>query len=154
MLPIDFKFDYERPRASSCRGMRTPVTIYLAGEKKRTNRRTGGIIAISNQWLKSNDLPISGDIAIQVKGKLDTYIIFNPPKNAPRFQTHSKVGKDKISKQSLYSCTEVVRRIIDIFNLPINQASELWLDYVGEFGTSKVYRLRLTNENDQLYSFS
>lgn len=142
-LPIDFSFDYEKPNSSRRSKMRTPVRLYLQDKNK-----TGGVLFISQKWLDSQHLNGS-EIALQVKGMVDTYIIFNPPKNAPRF----KARPISPSKGTMaYSCTESVRKILSVFNPNVN-THEMWVDKVGTFNDSIVYRLRNLTEDDTIYAY-
>lgn len=142
-LPIDFNFEYEKPEASRRGEMRTPVTVYIPAKQK-----TGGILFIAQKWLDHNAINGS-EIALQVKGENDTFIVFNPPKQAPRFMMRkTSPKKGTIS----YSCTESVRKMIDIFN-PNKTHVELWLEKVGTFKDSIVCRLRNIQPEDSLYKF-
>lgn len=142
-LPIDFTFEYERPNISRRGRMRTPAQIYIP-EKQQT----GGILFIAKEFVHNNGLN-DNEIALQVKGQMDTYIIFNPPKNAPRFFKRTTTPKKGTVS---YSCTESVRKMIDIF-CPGQHDHELWLERVGTFKDSVVFRLRNLQETDTLYRF-
>lgn len=144
-LPKDFTFDYEKPEASRRGKMRTPVSVYLPKAKA-----TGGILFISNEWLRANALDAK-EIALQIKGMGDTYFIFNPPKSAPRFFRRSSSPK---KGTVAYSCSEVVRKLMAIFGASKEDTiHEMWLDRVGEFGSAQVYRLRNLLESDTIYQF-
>lgn len=144
-LPKDFTFDYEKPDATRRGKMRTPVYLYIHNKKA-----TGGIMFISTEWLRSNALD-GKEIAMQIKGAVDTYLIFNPPKNAPRFfRRASSPRKGSVA----YSCTDAIRKLFTTFDVPKEDTMhEMWLDRVGEFNSAQVYRLRNINENDTLYVF-
>lgn len=144
-LPKDFTFDYEKPEATRRGKMRTPVSIYLPKAKA-----TGGILFISSEFLRANALE-GKEIALQIKGTVDTYVIFNPPKNAPRFfRRASSPKKGTVA----YSCSEVVRKLMSTFGASKEDTiHELWLDRVGEFSSAQVYRLRNTLETDTIYQF-
>jgi hypothetical protein len=142
-LPIDFTFDYEKPNATRRGRMRTPVRVYIQEETK-----TGGILFISTDWLNKQRIN-ADEIALQVKGSLDTYVVFNPPKNAPRFKTRPiSPAKNTMA----YSCTESVRKIIETFS-PNKTYHEMWLEKVGTFNEAIVFRLRNICETDELYNF-
>jgi hypothetical protein len=145
-LPMSLSFEYEVPGRSSHGRMRTPVSIYYTGLKR--GKKTSGILAISDRWLEKNKLDATR-IAMQVKGKLDTYIIFNPPSNAPCFYSRSM----KNGHQRIFTATNSLDKILDVFNLNRNKVNEMWLEPVGVFGNANVYRLRNLNENDKLYDF-
>ena len=146
-LPIDFNFDYEKPTASRRGEMRTPASIYLSNK----DTASGGILFISQKWLDKMELN-GTEIAMQVKDNQSTFILFNPPKNAPRFKKRDKSPR----KNSVaYSCTETVRKMFEIFGYEDSSKTtiELWLEPVGTFGTASVCRLRNLQQSDSLYRF-
>ncbi len=146
-LPMDFQFDYEQPNK---KGLRTPISVYLNPHKRSIEvKPTGGLISISKKWMDKNKLSMIS-IAVQVKDKNNTFIIFNPPVNAPQFRGRIP----KRAHRCTFSCTGAVRKILNIFNPGTATKHELWLDFVGNFAeNSVVYRLRNIKETDTLYNF-
>jgi hypothetical protein len=143
-LPIDLNFEYEKPNATRRGKMRTPASIYLA----KANG-SGGILFISQDWLDSNGIN-GNEIAMQVRDAENTFIIFYPPKNAPRFQRRAESPK---KNTVAYSCTDSVRKMLDAFGYSDKTGAELWLEKVGTFKESTVCRLRKIQSDDILYQF-
>jgi len=144
-LPIDFNFDYEKPSASRRGEMRTPASVYLSKDTA-----TGGMLFISEKWLDKHGFNGS-EIAMQIKDANNSFILFNPPKNAPRFKKRDKSPR---KNTVVYSCTESVRKMIDVFGYGERKTViELWLEPVGTFGSASVCRLRNITETDVLYHF-
>jgi len=148
-LPIDFTFDYEKPNVSRKGRMRTPASIYLP-RQKANKPLTGGILFISQPWLDHNSINGS-EIAMQIKDRENTFIIFHPPKNAPRFASRPSSPRQNTLA---YSCTEAVRKLMEIFTTNAqNTTVELWLEKVGTFKESIVCRLRYPTVEDTFYRF-
>lgn len=124
-----------------------PVTISIYS-------KNNGVINISKDWLKDKgllDQAIQNGIAIQVKGKLETYIVFNPPIGAPKFFPQSctvKNGKGRKFARLKFSGSHTVRKIMHVFvhNLEVPTSETFTLEKVGHFKESVVYRLEKYNK--------
>ena len=143
MEKMDFMFDYEIPNTKT--SIRTPMRIRLAGGI----RKTSGKVIISKAFCEKNNLPWA-EIAIQAKDKDNTFILFNPPKSAPRFHLIAVKGVKNVLN---YSSTSAVKKMLSFFSNDESSFAELWLDSVGCFNESKVYRVRSLKETDKLYDF-